>query len=741
MDAARVRDYAITGRKELQSDYRQLAALIDELSKPPLDPYREALRLQLTDTHLEEMREPTEIVVDDHFAWASQLLAKIRKKLPRAPSDDIQLQWLELSDRLEFELFRTANQLLAKLPTASRRQQLDWIALGIDGLYGTGMLSNRERNSLNSSLKILRSPPLSLENYQLELSQLARLSRWAENRLRYHFENPLLRLSRLDTRFRTFIPERLRGSPLLPISRMIDNLQADSRQLRGVSHHLFGAETSGLQPLNPGLARGKLEIVADPRQHDFSAEGIYLLPETVENLPPVAGILSRGIGNSLSHIQLLARNLGIPNISIDESLLTEFARHQGETILVAVSPGGVVRINVENENQQKSFNRNRQQPDFQIEADRQKLDLQQTAILRLDQLRAGDSGRIAGPKGANLGELKRLYPQLVPDALVIPFGRFHQFIEQTRAPDGQTLLAWMRSHYQQLAERPDVSARNKFLRRLREQIISAPLEQGFLDELRTRLQTNFGVDGSYGVFVRSDTNVEDLPNFTGAGLNKTVPHVVGFVNIVRAIRTVWASPFSDRAFSWRQTHMRAPEQLYVSVVLMASVAAEKSGVMATIDLSTGSNRYVQVATNEGVGGAVSGQRAEEVLIDSQGDRVRLLTQTSADRKHILLPQGGIKKIQASAPEQLLSTAELRILRQMAAELPRRFPDLLNPDGSSKPADIEFGFQEGKFILFQIRPLVESTRLKNDLLLQELDAGLVTTSTTVDLEQSPAVRQP
>ena len=50
-----------------------------------------------------------------------------------------------------------------------------------------------------------------------------------------------------------------------------------------------------------------------------------------------------------------------------------------------------------------------------------------------------------------------------------------------------------------------------------------------------------------GVFVRSDTNVEDLPGFTGAGLNKTIPNVVGYDAILQAIREVWASPFSDRA--------------------------------------------------------------------------------------------------------------------------------------------------------------------------------------------------
>ena len=74
------------------------------------------------------------------------------------------------------------------------------------------------------------------------------------------------------------------------------------------------------------------------------ADGIYLLPETVSELPPVAGILTAGAGNPLSHVQLLARNLGIPNVAVDPALLPELRRHDGKRIVLAVSPAGLVEI-------------------------------------------------------------------------------------------------------------------------------------------------------------------------------------------------------------------------------------------------------------------------------------------------------------------------------------------------------------------------------------------------------------
>ncbi len=182
--------------------------------------------------------------------------------------------------------------------------------------------------------------------------------------------------------------------------------------------------------------------------------------------------------------------------------------------------------------------------------------------------------------------------------------------------------------------------------------------------------------------------------------------------------------------------MRAPEQVYASVLLMLSVPADKSGVMATSDLFGGDPQQLHVATNEGVGGAVNGQRAEEVLIDKKTGQVRLLAQASAEQKRILLASGGIRKVAAEAPQQLLSDQEIEQLRKMAKLLPRQFPSLLDEQGQAKPADIEFGFAQGNFVLFQIRPLLTSKRVKKDLYLAQLDAAVRIKTENIDLDAIP-----
>ncbi len=746
-DADRVRRHAELGSEDLQEEYLELVELIEQVTKPHSDPLNQAYQLGISrDPRLakglvrREDGAAAELSASIRFSRASRLLFRSRSELSRAVGNRQKLNWLDLSLDLEHEFYSSANLLVSQLPKASRRQRLAWIEQGLNALYGIGFLSDRQWASQLQAIEKLLQRPLPSYVYQRELDQLSRLSRWVENSLRYHFDESISHLARLDPKFNSFLQERLRASPLLPITLLIDSLQQDSQRLRGVDHQLFGRSTAGLQPLNPGLARGRLELVSDPHNHPYRPDGIYLLPETVAELPPVAGILTRGAGNTLSHIQLLARNLGIPNLAVSEQLLPQLAEQAGQVIVLAVSPGGVVRIEEDSAAWQQHFNRQQTGSDFLIDPDLDKLALEQTEILNLTQISAADSGRIAGPKGANLGELKQLYAGLIPDALVIPFGRFRQLLDRTQAPDGQSLFEWMRANYYRLGRIADPATReiqtSEFLAQLQQQIETAPLPQSFLSELREKLAAEFGAPGSFGVFVRSDTNVEDLPNFTGAGLNKTVPHVVGFDNIVTAIRKVWASPFSQRAFSWRQAHMRDPEHVYASVLLMLSVPADKSGVMATADLVSGDRNLLHVATNEGVGGAVNGQRAEEILIDVRSGESRLLAQASAAEKRILVPTGGVQKVSADAPEQLVTEPEIAQLRKMAGLLPARFPSLQDDQGQSKPADIEFGFLDGQFVLFQIRPLLESKRVKNDLFLAGLDAAVTSHTTDVDLAIIP-----
>ena len=86
-----------------------------------------------------------------------------------------------------------------------------------------------------------------------------------------------------------------------------------------------------------------------------------------------------------------------------------------------------------------------------------------------------------------------------------------------------------------------------------------PFLPEFEADLKAQFRNILGKEiGSLPVFLRSDTNMEDLKDFTGAGLNLTLFNVVDVDKIFKGIREVWASPYSERRFRWRQSFWRFP---------------------------------------------------------------------------------------------------------------------------------------------------------------------------------------
>jgi phosphoenolpyruvate synthase/pyruvate phosphate dikinase len=506
---------------------------------------------------------------------------------------------------------------------------------------------------------------------------------------------------------------------------------------------MFGKEVaSGLRSLNPGIGRGvlrTLDQLADAPEG--TADSIALVPETVSELPVVAGILTEHEGNALSHVQLLARNLGVPNVVVADEYLPELRNYLGKRVAVASSPGGVVRIELDDETAVISRDAAPEGQD-RISIDITRLDLDTQNLIPSSQLSAADQGVRVGPKAAQVGELSAHFPGHVSPAVAVPFGLFaHALKERYVEPGGPTLFEWMAARFDEIQAIRDPVARNQRTREvlatIRGWFQTLPPNPEKLEAFHQSLLENFGPDGTYGVFVRSDTNVEDLPGFTGAGINLTVPNVVGFENLVRAMRDVWASPFTERSYGWRQGIMNDPEHVYASVLLHQSVNADKSGVMVTADTATGSRDFVTVVVNEGVGGGVEGQAAESLLIRRSDGDVKLLGSATAPRKRVLLTSGGSELVATSGAERLLTPEEIAELLRVVDEIPGWFKNLPEEERAKTVADIEFGFLDGKLYLFQIRPFVESKGAARSQYLQSLDAGLAAAGeVTVDLRERP-----
>ena len=739
-DAGTVRAYARRTRDPgLREDAEALASEIDRLYAPrPLGDRlaAEARALSAVPWLRDRLREASSdyrATTDPagRYAITSTLLADLRDALPRVQPASSRLRVLDLSIAVEADGFRTAGELRDEIGNARRAALVGMLRAAAEAAYGTGAVNHRERTELRGPLAALSAAQLQLVDYLRALRVLALVPSWGTQSLRFEFGEAMAKLEEIEPLAGLFVQDQLRGGPLLSYSQVLDVLLRDANRLAGARNRLFDRDIgTGLTALNPGLARGVLRAAPDlTRLDELRPDGIYVLPETVADLPPLAGILTAGPGNPLSHVQLLARNLGIPNVAVDLALVPELRASEGRKIVLAVSAAGVVEISADGARWDAVFGK-QAGVDGQVTfaPDLAKLDLTRRDFVGLGELRASDSGRIVGPKAARLAELKALFPDRVAPGVAIPFGLYRAAVlDRPYRSSGQTVYAWMVASFRKLEAMPAGSKEAAdFAEKLRAEIYSIIRETDpgpeFRSQLRAVMAREFGPSFDGGVFVRSDTNVEDLPGFTGAGLNLTLFNVVGFDNIVKGISEVWASPYTPRAWAWRQAHMKGPEHVYPAVLLLRTVPSDISGVMITQDVDSGDPDVLSVAVNEGMGGAVDGQAAESVRIDRRTGSVHLKATATAARRLVPLAKGGIARLPTSGSETLLGPAEVKQLIAFSTEVAARFPQT-GEDGKPVAADVEFAFVDGKLWLLQIRPFNESRAARRAGYLIELDRVL------------------
>lgn len=749
-DAQMVRDYAASrGLEDLQDDYEALAAAIDATTDPGLIQDRlGSIANTVADSSLTEslaaIQEDLAVAdgTGERLHVASLGTKQLRSQLSQISLAGDRLAAIDAAIALGQNIFSISQTLRDELRGATRQTQIAWLEDLGRAWYGSGGLSEFEWQQFQTTVKRLNTERLDLGRYRANLNALTRTASWAQRRLALHLEPSIHHWSTLEPLALEYIPDRLRSSSMLMFSAILESLTADANRLAGIRHDFFGDTVSvGLRSLNPGVASGILMTAADYAQDAMpGVPKILVVPETLADLPPVEGIMTEHEGNHLSHVQLLARNLGIPNVVVDRGLEAKIDAHRGKPVTLASSPGGIVSITGIPEAEFAAATQERKpDPAGRIVVDLEKLDLDANDLTSVSKLRAIDSGVKVGPKAAQLGELMHRYPGTVSAGLAIPFGAFRDLLDQHfEGQSGPSAFDWLQAQYAELAKIDDPTLyeeqRNRMLTRIRAWILSVDLAPTFLAALKQKMADEFGEEGSYGVFVRSDTNVEDLPGFTGAGLNLTVPNVVGFAKTVHAIRRVWASPFAERAFGWRQALMDKPEHLYAAVLLHQGIDSDKSGVMVTSNVDTGAGDEITIVINEGVGGGVEGQSAETIVLHSGTGEVRLLSSATAPQKRVLLANGGSELVPVSGADRLLTSANIDALIELAADIDRWFKN--REDGSRQIADVEFGFFEGKLVLFQIRPFVENRAAANNEQLLKLDAPLrLMPATVVDLTQA------
>jgi len=655
----------------------------------------------------------------------SDVIFSIRKNMLTVKSPKARLALLDISIKLEGILFKEINNL----PSDNLSQVLEKNYLLAKTITGCGFLELWEWESVSEKLKPSPNNNYTLDELNVYLTNTRRVLEWGTSMATSTFQNVVNLYLPFEPLVKSFNDDQIRSTLLLPLGTSFNALFGFFNRESNLTNNVFNeSDVGSVRGLNPGYAKGKLVVVTEDAENmDFASDKIYFLNRPPADLKPVAGIATVSEGNLVSHVQLLARNLAIPNSVISSELLEKLKSYAGREVFYAVSPKGTIILKEASQMNkvEKELFAKKSRSDERINVPTDKINLSETGIISLGKLRATDSGRTCGPKAANLGELKFLFKDNVVEGLVIPFGVFKKHMDQQMP--GMEISYWQFleqtfSETQENGSLPNTQKSNDEyilarLDELRTAIKNMRLLPDFMSELDSKFPEILSQPlGNVPVFIRSDTNMEDLKDFTGAGLNLTLFNVVTKENILQGIKDVWASPYSERSYKWRQKYLLNPVNVYPSLLIIPSVNVEKSGVMITKGITTGNKDDITIAFSKGAGGAVEGQMAETYLIPRDGE-VDLISPSREFTYNDLPVTGGTTKKTASLNNPLLSKAELESLKKFASVIIEKLPK--QNAGESSALDIELGFANNQIWLFQVRPFVENKKALSSSYLESI----------------------
>ncbi|MGD9590259.1 MAG: PEP/pyruvate-binding domain-containing protein [Pyrinomonadaceae bacterium] len=440
--------------------------------------------------------------------------------------------------------------------------------------------------------------------------------------------------------------------------------------------------------LNPGSAVGRIHIIDKLDDTvEIGSNEIIVLRELPQSLPPVRGIIVAKPSSPLSHINILAKGWNVPNIYIKDAdkLFREYNTfiYKLDATLTdyKLAPASAEEVKTDFAS-----------PDQQVPP----VDLETKRLAGLAQMRAKDSIRY-GAKAANQGEIirARIPGIIVPDGFSVPFHWYDEFMKLHELDDH--IAAMMEDL--EFVHNPRV--RRQKLEEFRKEIESAKFPDDLRAEVIRRWRTQLG---GRPVFVRSSSNAEDLPNFSGAGLYSSVPNVRDPDKLIDAIKKVWASLWKFEAYEARVRNYVDQKRVYMSALIQLGVDMQKGGVMITKDPFAEDGRdsvYISAVCGHNSAVVNNAGLPEQVLFNSKSNSVVVMTLSQQESALRFDAGGDLRSTSdkcANVRGRVLTDLQVRALARAAIRIRGIF--------GKDEQDIEWGILNGRIYIVQSRPYLD-----------------------------------
>ncbi|MDM7981553.1 MAG: phosphoenolpyruvate synthase [Rhizobium sp.] len=220
-------------------------------------------------------------------------------------------------------------------------------------------------------------------------------------------------------------------------------------------------------------------------------------------------------------------------------------------------------------------------------------------VVWFDNLKRSDVAKVGG-KNSSLGEMIQelgLQGVDVPPGFATTSDAYWHFVDenQIRESIGKSIADWTAGKAS-LSE-TGAAIRQLFLRADWPAATAAAIVEAY------RGLADRAGQPDVSVAVRSSATAEDLPDASFAGQQETFLNIVGETELLQACKRCFASLFTDRAISYRQTkgfdHMKVALSVGIQQMVRSDIGG--SGVMFSIDTETGFDKVVLIDAAWGLG--------------------------------------------------------------------------------------------------------------------------------------------
>jgi len=437
--------------------------------------------------------------------------------------------------------------------------------------------------------------------------------------------------------------------------------------------------------LNTGEAVGRIHIIDKLDDTvEIGDNEILVLKELPASLPQVRGIIVAKPSTPLSHVNILAKGWGIPNVYIKDAdkLLKEydtrwvrFTAKLTDRTIVPASLDDLIK-----------------NPSPGASAAPSNLNIKKLASLR--EMRKKDS-IIYGSKSANQGEMinAKIPNIIVPAGFTVSFYWYDKFMKDNGFDT--TVENYLDDN--DFVHNPRV--RRKKLEEFRAQIQNGKFDAALKAEIVKKWKTELG---GQSVFVRSSSNAEDLPNFSGAGLYDSEKNVKTEKKLIEAVKKVWASLWNFDAYEARVRNYVDQHTVYMAALIQVGVNMDSGGVMFTKDPFDADNKNaVYISAVWGHNDPITANKfvPEQVLFNPRSNAIQVLTLSQQENILKFGANGDLVETNETVKRRVLNDKNVRELVKTSSAIKRVF-------GGKKEQDIEWGIMNGKIYIVQARPYIE-----------------------------------